>query len=210
MAFSQFKSLGEAAKRLRFLAKNATFMSAAVSVEAPAALRERLAIILEEGLHRISEAARCEMLIAPLLCEVWLRYRAILKLWSHAPLEYDVELVGTPDYLIAKQSEFGFAVIGSPILVAVEAKQDNFEYGWGQCAAEMIAIQKLNGDSVSAVFGIVTNGETWQFGKLEGTTLTQETAYYGMSDLDRLFGALTFVMEECYKQVTQTQALEVV
>ena len=39
----------------------------------------------------------------------------------------------------------------------VEAKKDNFEEGWGQCLAELIAAQKLNGDQNNRLFGIVSN-----------------------------------------------------
>ncbi len=201
MAFSQFKSIGEVAKRWQISVRNQAFIGHSAIVPAQEALRERIGVVLEEGLHRPSEAARCEMLIAPVLYDIWLHYRKKFKLWSHTPLEYDSTLVGTPDYLIAKESEYGFAVVGSPILVAVEAKQDDFEYGWGQCAAEMLASQKLNSETTT-VFGIVTNGEIWQFGKLEDTTLTQEIASHSINDLDKLFAALSYIMEECSKQVT--------
>ncbi len=48
----------------------------------------------------------------------------------------------------------------------VEAKQDNFEAGWAQCLAEMIAAQRLNETAQIIIYGIVSNGNLWQFGKL--------------------------------------------
>jgi hypothetical protein len=201
MAFSQFKSLGEAAQRLGFVAKTQAFMPDSLMTLLSDSLRERITIVLEESLHRVSEAARCDMLIAPMLYEAWLQHRSVFKLWSHAPLEYNEELSGTPDYLIARQSPFGTEAVGLPILVAVEAKKDDFILGWGQCAAEMIAIQKLNGESSGEIFGIVTNGETWEFGKLNESTMIRHPLPYTISESAKLFGALTFVMEECYKQV---------
>jgi hypothetical protein len=207
MAFSQFKNIGDVAKNLHISVRNQTFIRLLPVVAVQQSLREKVRIVLEECLHRPSEAARCEMLISPVLYDIWLHYRKTLKLWSHTPLEYNEMLTGTPDYLIAKESEYGFAVVGAPILVAVEAKQDNFENGWGQCAAEMLAIQKLNNATLSdtaphTVFGIVTNGEVWQFANLEQTTFTQEISAFNINDIDTLFGALSFIMEECAKQVT--------
>ncbi|MFY7999938.1 MAG: hypothetical protein ACOVSW_15175 [Candidatus Kapaibacteriota bacterium] len=203
MAFSQFKSLGAVSLEYRIITQNGVFVNVKTELKPSESFLERLPIILAEGLHKVSEYARCELLIAPLLYDVWLQYRATLKFWSHPALEYDAVLQGTPGYVIARQSELGTAVLGRPIMLAVEAKRDDFEEGWGQCAAEMVAAQRINADA-TAVFGIVTNGEIWQFAKLEGNTFTQEMTFYSISDMDKLFGALTFVMAECYKQVKDT------
>jgi len=51
-------------------------------------------------------------------------------------------LTGTPDYLISTKSELGKTVLGLPVLVVVEAKQNNFMEGWGQCVAELLAVHK--------------------------------------------------------------------
>ncbi len=201
MAFSQFKSLSAVAQAFTVQTRSEDFVPLYAGTLPSTGFLERLPVILAERLHKASEAARCELLITPILYDAWLQYRSTLKLWSHVPLEYDEQLIGTPDYLIARQSELGAAVIGSPILVAVEAKQDDFDAGWGQCAAEMVAVQKLNNNEALTVFGIVTNGESWEFAKLERKLFTQHQFAYTIADLDKLFGALTFVMEECKKQV---------
>jgi hypothetical protein len=93
--------------------------------------------------------------------------------------------------------------MGTPILVAIEAKQDDFVLGWGQCAAEMLVVQKINTDEEVTVFGIVTNGESWEFGMLEKSVFTRHPYPYTIGDLDKLFGALSYIMKECAKQVTK-------
>jgi len=55
----------------------------------------------------------------------------------------------------------------TPLVIAAEAKKNNFEQGWGQCLAELVVAQKINGDSELPVYGIVTDGKLWEFGKLE-------------------------------------------
>lgn len=206
MAFLQFKSLSAVAQEYQITTQNVVFLDTAGDSPPSAAFLERLLVVMAEGLHKVSEYARCELLIAPMLYDAWLQYRSALKLWSHPTLDFDAVLNGMPDYIVAGQSELGTAVLGKPILLAVEAKRDNFEEGWGQCAAEMVAAARPNND-LATVFGIVTNGELWQFGKLEGSRLIQEITYYGINDLNKLFGTLSFVMEECYKQVIAPQTL---
>jgi hypothetical protein len=203
MTFSQFKSLAAVARAFSIETWNEDFLRIHANNLPSASFLDRLPIILKQSLHKSSEAARCEMLIAPMLFDAWQQHASTLKLWSHAPLEVDAALMGTPDYVIAQQSKFGVAVMGTPIMVAVEAKQDNFIAGWGQCAAEMLAAQKLNEDESVTVFGIVTNGESWEFAKLEDKRLTQQPTALGIDNLSTLFGALSYIMEECAKQVTK-------
>jgi hypothetical protein len=211
MSYSQFRTVGSVAQQFDLRVLNGSIIRNVHNQVRPnEAFRQRLNFILSEDLHKPSEAARCETLIYPILLEVWQPYSPTLKLWSHTPIEYDMLLSGVPDYLIAAQSKFGVAVVGAPLVVAVEAKQDDFNLGWGQCGAEMVALTRLNAahnvqSSDISVFGIVTNGEIWQFAKLEGNVLTQEIRYYGIADLDALFGALTFVMEECKQHVLASQ-----
>ncbi len=73
-----------------------------------------------------------------------------------------------PEYILARRSPLGKVVFDKPYLLLVEAKQDNFESAWAQCLSEMIAAQNLNQNLPIIVFGITSNGERWQFAKLEG------------------------------------------
>lgn len=78
----------------------------------------------------------------------------------------------------------------------VEAKQDKFEEGWGQCLAEMIAVQRIDNDFISDVFGIVSNGKIWQFGKLVANVFTQNKNLYIIQDLDKLFAAVNYIFQQ--------------
>jgi hypothetical protein len=85
--------------------------------------------------------------------------------------------------------------------LTVEAKQDKFTEGWGQCLAEMVAVQKSNQDLEQRIYGIVSNGLVWQFGNLKGDTFTQNSGSYLIEDLDRLFAAVNYVFQQCELQV---------
>jgi hypothetical protein len=140
------------------------------------------------------------------LKEVWKCYRSKFLLWSHDSLTYDENLSGFPEYILAKRSPLGKVVFDKPYLLLVEAKQDKFEEGWGQCLAEMIAAQRLNEDPQMTVFGIVSNGDRWQFGKLEADTFTRNITLYSIQELDKLFAAVNYIFRQCELQLDEKVA----
>ena len=102
---------------------------------------------------------------------------------------------GVPDYFISTRSELGKTVVGSPLILLVEAKKNDFEQGWGQCLAELVAAQKINDDAAFPVYGIVTDGTLWQFGRLIGDTFTQNRTDFALANLPILFGAVDSVFK---------------
>jgi len=88
-----------------------------------------------------SEAARCEIIIFPILREVYKSYSTKFAIWVQKSLSYDTELTGIPDYLVSRKSEYGKLLLDYPVLAVVEAKKNDFEQGWGQCLAELVASQ---------------------------------------------------------------------
>ena len=142
--------------------------------------------MLQEGIVFNSEYAICENIISPLLTEIWRSYTKDLLIWSHQPLNYDENLSGTPDYIIAKRSLRGKIILEKPYVILVEAKKDNFDEGWGQCLAELIAAQKLNGDCDKKLFGVVSNGKIWEFGTLQLEVFTKNIKYFGLQDIKEL------------------------
>jgi hypothetical protein len=96
--------------------------------------------------------------------------------------------------LITTRSPLGKTITGLPILVVVEAKQNNFSEGWGQCLAELVAAQKLNEKPDLPVHGIVTDGEFWQFGKLESDVFTRNEDALTIAELNKIAGALGFIL----------------
>lgn len=143
-----------------------------------------------------SEASRCENVIYPILREVYKSFVDKYTLWSHKSITYDNKLTGTPDYLISTKSELGKTILGLPLVVVVEAKQNNFIEGWGQCLAELIAAQKMNKNEAQPIYGIVTDGELWQLGRFLLDVFTKEKTRIAITDLDKLFGAIGFLLAD--------------
>jgi hypothetical protein len=86
-------------------------------------------------------------------------------------------------------------------LLLVEAKQDDIEKDWAQCLNKMIAAQCLNQSETIVVYGIVSNGDRWQFANLSGNTFTRNITHYGIQDLDPLFAVINWIFSQCNRQL---------
>ena len=148
-----------------------------------------------------SEAARCEIIIFPILREMYKYYYEKISLWVEKPIVYDEKLSGTPDYVISKKSELGKTMLEFPLLIVAEAKKNDFEQGWAQCLSELIAAEYLNNNPQMPIYGIVTDGKLWEFGKLIEKNFTKNIDSFTITDLNKLFGALKFTFDEATKLV---------
>lgn len=145
---------------------------------------------------KVSEPAKT-LLIDALFVEIIPNHKK-LKVWKEVPLTTDMT-TGYVDYLIAPNR----AYLATPLLCVAEAKKDDFGQGQIQCLAEMAACRWSNqqrGRDVD-VYGIVSNGQGWQFYKLTLEGEVFETDQYGIEDLPGVLGALDYVCMECAKNV---------
>ncbi|NMG18016.1 hypothetical protein [Brasilonema bromeliae] len=205
MAFSSYKTIGEVLKAFQVIYTEANFVGE-VEFKIPDYFREDLETMMRDGVVDSSEFAICENLIYPVLKEIWKCYRSKFILWSHHSLNYDEKLSGFPEYILAKRSPLGKVVFDKPYFILVEAKQDNFEAGWAQCLAEMIAAQRLNDEFQITIFGIVSNGDRWQFGKLEAEVFTRNITFYTIQEIDKLFAVVNYVFQQCELQLNNLVA----
>ena len=194
MAFSEYKDIGQVQIEFNIELKEVDFVFAE-SVDPSEIFLREFEFTRENLPVFTSEGARTEAIIFPILREVYKGYTDKFVLWIQKSFSYDAKLNGTPDYLIATKSPLGKTVFAKPLLGVVEAKKNDFEVGWAQCLAELIAIQKINGDEETYVYGIVTDGERWQFGRLQKTLFTRHIAGFTIDDLPELFGTLHFIFQ---------------
>ena len=136
--------------------------------------------------------------------EIYKAYAENYALWIKKAITYDETLNGTPDYLISTRSELGLSVVGTPLIILVEAKKNDFEQGWGQCLSELVVAQKIKEDTDFPVYGIVSDGTLWQFGQLVGDKFTRNRTSVTMDNLPILFGAVNAV----FKASTEAQSGE--
>ena len=196
MAFSDFKTISEVLEKFRITYAVKDFVQIDDASCPPSKhFLEEFEFCTQHIDIYASEAARCEAIIFPILKEVYKPYAKDYALWIKKAISYDETLSGTPDYLIATRSELGLPVVGIPLIILVEAKKNDFDMGWGQCIAEMLAAQKINGDPDTHVYGIVSDGTNWEFGLLYGDTFTRNRISVSMHNLPQLFGAIDTVFQ---------------
>ncbi|MBE9126246.1 MULTISPECIES: hypothetical protein [unclassified Coleofasciculus] len=132
-----------------------------------------------------SETAKREILIAPVLTRVAVMCRRLLRI--EYPLKVNEQLQGNLDYFI--QSERG--------LIVIEAKRDDVTRGFTQLAVELIALAMVE-ESPEVLYGVVSIGELWIFGKLERSNyiITRDIGSYTLpDDLAELVRILVGILE---------------
>jgi hypothetical protein len=113
---------------------------------------------LEEDLTYVdlsSEAARREILIAPILLRICRSVKSKLKI--EYSLTVNEFLRGSLDYYLQ----------GAHNVVVIEAKQADLTKGFTQLAVELIALDHWTNDDVPVLYGAVTTGDVWKFGQLD-------------------------------------------
>jgi hypothetical protein len=120
-----------------------------------------LAPYLERNLthvNPISEAARREVMVAPTLLEVCSEVDGQLNI--EYPIAVSDWLKGNLDYYLSAAQN----------LLVVEAKQSDLGKGFTQLAVELIAIDRWTDKPAPCLYGAVTTGEIWKFGRFERGT----------------------------------------
>ena len=145
-----------------------------------------------------TEKARSELIIAPILVEIKKQHRGDLSLFSGVELTVDREreLSGFCDFLLSRSAEQLY--VRSPVVMIVEAKNENIMSGLGQCIAEMIAAGIFNEQedkSIDRSYGVITSGNLWRFLKLKGQDVHIDLDDYGIKELREILGILSAMVE---------------
>ncbi|CAK8713581.1 Type I restriction enzyme R protein N-terminal domain-containing protein [Candidatus Electrothrix laxa] len=192
MAYGNFKNVEEVARKFDIEVARKSVFVRQKELDVQEALFLLITENIRDNLSFINETTICEKIISPMLHVVAKKY-AQLNVWSHVPYNIDEQkgLVGEPDYLIAPRTKYGG--MGQPSLCIIEAKRDNFDEGWTQALAEMVA-SSLAGASLC--YGVVTTGKTWEFGKLENGIFTVDPVSVSAADnLQKTFNILNWIFE---------------
>ncbi len=201
MAASKFKTLEEVLRHYQIKSKKED-LNIRVENKASETLQNDVRFVLRFVPYKVSEMAICENLIYPLLKAAWQPYVETFTLWSHRSIEMDDNSVAYPDYVVSKNSEMGPLYFENPFLAVIEAKREDFTFGWAQCCSEMISLQKLNSDKELPIYGIVSTGDFWQIGMLEQKTFTEFSNAFSINDLDGLLSCLTTIFENCKQRMS--------
>lgn len=160
----------------------------------PACVPAWLADLLRRSMQLalVSEKARSEFIVAPILLAVREAARETVAILSGQRLDVDPErkLVGECDFLLARSEPVPH--LRAPIMTVVEAKKNDIDGGLGQCVAQMVAALVYNeraGEPLATMYGCVTTGEDWQFLGLTGAAVTLHRPRLYISDVGSVLAA---------------------
>jgi hypothetical protein len=163
------------------------------SIEISDTLKNSLAETTELALAINTEKARSEMIITPILLEVRRKSNYQISLFSGTEFNIDAEkgLNGYCDFVISRSREQ--LTINAPVMIIVEAKNENIKGGLGQCAAAMLAAQLFNqqeDNEIQTIYGAVTTGDIWKFLKLVDADVFIDLNNYYINEINRILGIL--------------------
>jgi hypothetical protein len=176
-----------------------TFLDpAAIPVVIPSAFLEET---LTRGKRRklISEKAKSEYIIAPILAEMEELNNRSFAIFSGCKLDVDksLGLTGYCDFILSKEPKF--PSLNAPIFCVVEAKNDNLELGLAQCIAEMYAAQIFNRKKdkpYKTIYGATTFGFQWKFMQLTDKKVSINEEIFYLNELPKLLGILNYIVNQ--------------
>ncbi len=141
-----------------------------------------------------TEKARSELIIINILLEIRTRSDDKISLFSGIDFTVDKDkgLNGYCDFIISNSSEQLY--LECPVIMIVEAKNENISSGLGQCIAEMYAADLFNKKEENrfpSIYGAVTTGDEWKFIKLSENTAYIDIDTYYINDIQKIVAILT-------------------
>ena len=192
MPYGQFESVEQVASIFSIKVKDASIMNSK-HLEISELLLNSIKGKLLDSLSFRNEATICNKIITPIL-NVVAENNKPLNVWIEEPFNVNKEkgLVGEPDYLIAPATDYGGMEL--PPLCIIEAKKQDWDDGWTQALAEMVAASMKG---AQRCYSVVTTGKIWQFGKLEDCIFLKDPSQISATrEIQVVFDTLNWVFTE--------------
>ncbi len=197
MAYSDF-TLSDIKQKFQItIDEKHTLFAQVTEVPPQSWLDETLEETLPLALAISSEKARSELIIAPVLVAFRKLARDRASLFSGINFNVDPAqgLTGFCDFIISRSPEQ--LVLTAPVLIAIEAKNENINAGMPQCMAAMIAARLFNQREkqvISPICGVVTTGTNWRFLKLESNVIYIDQREYYINEKETILGILNSIV----------------
>ncbi|NES19095.1 MAG: hypothetical protein F6K41_09220 [Symploca sp. SIO3E6] len=143
-----------------------------------------------------NEATRLGLLVSPILIEASIAYN--LGLFFEQPVDLPKE--ETPDLPHQLNGDWDGALtlevldFSPPIISVVEVKPNKLSDGLGQCIAEMYATRKKF--EQPKVYGIITDGEAWEFLLLENKEVLIHSGNCHISNVAEIIENIGYIAKE--------------
>ena len=142
-----------------------------------------------------NEKSKSERLVSPILVDIVQHYQKYITLFSgeDLPVSSAEDLSGECDFFFSLHAPKPY--IDFPIISLVEAKDEDMEWGLGQCAAQVYGAflyNKAEGKEVSVLYGCATTGKDWQFFKFENNIFYVH--HEELTDLPQVLGTWHWIL----------------
>lgn len=198
MAYSDFVSIQQLSQKFDIRVEKSDFESFKDIKEITPSERCRLDILESQKIPNMTEKAKSELIIMPVLREVMRQTNWSFSLFSGFTFDVDSSqgLNGVCDYILSSDAKA--ADVTAPIFSLVEAKNRGLEEGIAQAGAEMYAAQIFNqkaGKPLPVMYGCVTNAFDWLFLRMENQNLYIDNKRYFIdeSTFPKLLGVLCHI-----------------
>ncbi len=144
-----------------------------------------------------NEATRRGLLVTPVISEACFLYGLGIFLEKELVVPPDRspdvphQLNGSCDYALSMDI-FDFI---APVIAVIEAKPRELSKGIGQCVAELVATLALF-ERQHKVYGIVTDGEIWEFMLLSGKVLTLDQQNYHVHHAADIIDRIGYIVRQ--------------
>jgi hypothetical protein len=141
-----------------------------------------------------TEAAKSQLLIAPLLVGLKFAHRDRLAFFTAVAFDVD------PSRGLNDQLDFALSrdplqmAIRAPVCVVAEAKNEELRAAIPQCLSAMVAARTFNdaaGLPPAPIYGAATNGVMWHFLKYDGVDCYADIDAFSIENPDKVYGVLT-------------------
>ena len=179
---------------------------------APVPPSERLAFALEDArlITLSSEKAVSERIISNVIAELKRMMPEAVQIFSGEQINGDTEagLNGEIDYVVTLNAMS--IAPEAPILCVCESKIGRLDRAIPQAMAQLLGAERFNqkhsgdGPPITVLYGVVTDGNLWQFLRLEQNIVTVDTQLYYLNDLPTLLGAFKHILSVYFGQKPAT------
>ena len=194
MGYDNFRKIKTVSKKFNIDVAMARLFENVPNVEPSPWLVETLQ--MSELMPLMNEKTKSERIVSPILLEIVKSYADRITLFSGESIDIRPEddLAGECDFFFALHPPKPF--IDTPIISLTEAKDEDMEYGVGQCAAQMYGARLYNeaeGKNIPFIYGCATDGVEWQFLKLENNSYFIDRKIY--TDIREILGVWHSIMQ---------------
>ena len=149
-----------------------------------------------------AEQARSVFVISNIILELYKHPNLNFAIYTEQKLK-ECGLSGSLDYILSQGAQTDRGEHGYKVVIEVKKAGTgyrNFRRSYGQCMAQMIAMQCFNTKNeskVSNIYGVLTNAETWQFMKLTDNKFYVEPQRYQIDNkLQKILGILAAMIRD--------------